>query len=113
MTMPDVHSLHGAFHVVASINLHAAVRFTMDLHTVADSISNAFVGVAEAADVRRATANTTLIWAYAEDRASFMLAPTSCDLTKWFSIAADEEDSILQSLPIIPELLNLTEEELL
>ena len=76
---------------------------------MADSISNAFVGVAEAADVRRAT---TLIWAYAEDRASFMLAPTSCGLTKWFSTAADEEDSILQSLPIIPELLNLAEEEL-
>ena len=88
------------------------MHFTLDFETLADSISNAFVGVAEAADVRRATANTTLIWAYAEDRASFMLAPTSCGLTKWLSIAADEEDSILQSLPIIPVLLNLAEEEL-
>ena len=78
------------------------MHFTLDFETLADSISNAFVGAAEAADVRRATANTTLIWAYAEDRASLLLAPTSCDLTKWFSIAADEEDSILQSLRIIP-----------
>ena len=58
---------------------------------MADSISNAFVGVAEAADVRRATGNTSLIWAYAEDRASLLLAPTSCGLTKWFDIASDEE----------------------
>ena len=36
----------------------AAVLFTLDLETVADSISNAFVAVVEAADVRCATANT-------------------------------------------------------
>ena len=64
----------------------AAVHFTMDLETVADSISNAFVGVVEATDVR---------WA------SLLLAPTSCGLTKWFDIASDEEDPISQSLLII------------
>ena len=68
---------------------------------VADSISNAFIGVAEATDARCATANTTLNGALAEDRASLLLAPTSCGLTKWFDIASDEEDPILQSLPII------------
>ena len=30
---------------------------------------------------------------------------------KWFDIASDEEDPILQSLPIIPEFPNLTKEE--
>ena len=64
----------------------AAVHFTLDLETVADSISNAFVGVVEATDVR---------WA------SLLLAPTSCGLTKWFDIASDEEDPISQSLLII------------
>ena len=73
----------------------AAVHFTMDLETVADSISNAFVGVVEATDVRCATANTTLNGALAEVRASLLLAPTSCGLTKWFDIASDEEDPIL------------------
>ena len=66
---------------VASINLHAsqlcaivAVRFTMDLETVADSISNAFVGVVEATDVRCATANITLNGALADGRDALLLA---------------------------------------
>ena len=79
----------------------AAVHFTMDLETVADSISNAFVGVVEATDVR---------WA------SLLLAPTGCGLTKWFDIASDEEDPISQSLLIIsssrisPKKVNSAEE---
>ena len=74
----------------------------MDLDTVADSISNAlFVGVIEATDARCATANTTLNGALVDDRASLLSAPTSCGLTKWFDIASDEEDPILQSLHII------------
>ena len=66
---------------VASINLHAsqlcaiaAVRFTIDLETVADSISNTFVGVVEATDVRYATANITLNGALADGRAALLLA---------------------------------------
>ena len=68
---------------------------------MADSISNAFVGVVEATDVR---------WA------SFLLAPTGCGLTKWFDIASDEEDPISQSLLIIsssrisPKKVNSAEE---
>ena len=73
----------------------------MDVDTVADSISNAFVGVVEATDAGCATANTTLNAALAEDRDSLLLAPTSSGLTKWFDIASDEEDPILQSLPIV------------
>ena len=69
---------------------------------MADSISNAlFVCVVETTDARRATANTTLNGALVDDRASLLSAPTSCGLTKWFDIASDEEDPILQSLPII------------
>ena len=66
---------------VASINLHAsqlcaiaAVRFTMDLETVADSISNAFVGVVEATDVRCATISITWNGALADGRDALLLA---------------------------------------
>ena len=59
----------------------------MDLETVAaDWISNASAGVVEAPDVCCATANTTLIGAHAEGRASLLLAPASCGLKGWLDI---------------------------
>ena len=42
------------------------MHFTFDSETVAGSINTAFVGVVDAADVPRATANTTLNGAHAE-----------------------------------------------
>ena len=63
---------------------------------MADSISNAFVGVVEATDVR---------WA------SLLLAPTGCGLTKWFDIASDEEDRIFTIFTYNFEFSNLTKEE--
>lgn len=67
----------------------------LDLEAVADSISNAFVGVAEAADERGA---------------SLRLAPAACGLAMWLDIAADKADAIVQSLFIISEFPNLAEE---
>ena len=92
---------------VARITFHASIvqslrciLFYLDM--VAYTISIAFVGVVAATDARCATADPTLNGPLAEDKASLLFAPTSCGLTKWFDIASDEEDPILQSLPLFP-----------